>query len=107
MKIDILGTEYEIKYATEQEYSGLRGRTGCCDRSSKTIHILSDWDTKQYHAWDNVDSVINETKRHEIVHAFLFESGLTEMSNDEVYVDWIAMQFPKLLEAFKAVDASA
>ncbi|MFD1464645.1 hypothetical protein ACFQ4L_00875 [Lapidilactobacillus mulanensis] len=42
--------------------------------------------------------------RHELIHAFLCESGLAENSdwaqNEEV-VDWIARQFPKLFETFK------
>ena len=45
--------------------------------------------------------------RHEIIHAFLYESGLHEnwthpqYGHDETYVDWIALQFDKLLKAFK------
>ena len=45
--------------------------------------------------------------RHELVHAFLFESGLGADSwgiNEEI-VDWIAYQFPKMAEAFGKVDA--
>lgn len=47
--------------------------------------------------------------RHEIIHAFLFESGLSEnfthpeYGHDETYVDWIASQFPKMCEVFKEV----
>lgn len=46
--------------------------------------------------------------RHEIIHAFLYESGLAEnfehaneFGQDETMVDWIAMQFPKILEVYK------
>ena len=47
--------------------------------------------------------------RHEVVHAFLEESGLSDCSlrpemawaRNEEMVDWIAIQFPKMLEAFK------
>ena len=38
--------------------------------------------------------------RHEIVHAFLFESGLAENSEwayNEEMVDWIAKQGPKII----------
>ena len=49
--------------------------------------------------------------RHEIIHAFLFESGLAQNTNDveswamnEEMVDWLAIQFPKLLKAFKEAE---
>lgn len=37
---------------------------------------------------------------------FLYESGLdTEtFANDEEVVDWIAIQFPKMLKAFQELD---
>ena len=42
--------------------------------------------------------------RHELVHAFAYESGLAENSpwafNEEM-TDWIAIQFPKMLKAFE------
>jgi hypothetical protein len=43
--------------------------------------------------------------RHELVHAFFEESGLTEYKNNELLVDWIAKQFPKLAKAFQQVRA--
>ena len=49
--------------------------------------------------------------RHEIVHAFLSESGLQSnlehnqrFGHEETMVDWIAIQFPKMLEVFKELD---
>ena len=53
-----------------------------------------------------------ETLRHEIIHAFLFESGLQSSSavletgwacNEEM-IDYFAIQSPKIFEAFKEVD---
>ena len=44
--------------------------------------------------------------RHELIHAFLFESGLAENSNwarNEEMVDWIARQFPKMAKTFQEV----
>lgn len=53
-----------------------------------------------------------ETLRHEIVHAFLYESGLSGSSSkieggwatNEEMVDWIAIQANKLIAAWKAAD---
>lgn len=43
--------------------------------------------------------------RHELVHAFLFESGLNEYSYDETLVDWIAAKIPAMVEAMQKVKA--
>ena len=47
-----------------------------------------------------------------MIHAFLAESGLsanalsnyTSWAENEEMVDWIAIQFPKILEVFKEAD---
>ena len=48
--------------------------------------------------------------RHEIIHAFLAESGLQtnfehcrQFGHDETMVDWIAIQFPKIYKVYKDV----
>lgn len=50
------------------------------------------------------------TLRHELIHAFLNESGLSENASvpadcgwakHEEMIDWIAIQFPKMVKAFK------
>lgn len=49
--------------------------------------------------------------RHEVIHAFLFESGLAENSNisdawavNEEMVDWLAIQAPKIFKAFQKLN---
>ena len=42
-----------------------------------------------------------EIMRHELVHAFLSESGLDNYSSDEVLVQWMAAQLPKMFETMK------
>ena len=52
-----------------------------------------------------------KTLRHELIHAFLNESGLSDSSNcyegawtkNEEMVDWFAIQSPKIFEVFKEV----
>lgn len=105
LKIDILGTEYTIEEKTPEEDSFLEKCDGYCDKSTKQIVVA-----KEYHESElgNFKWYQNKVKRHEIIHAFLFESGLhenwdhKESGHDEMVVDWIAVQFPKILRAFKA-----
>lgn len=53
-----------------------------------------------------------EVLRHEIVHAFLAESGLQADTSkarawamNEEMVDWIARQGPKIFQTFREADA--
>lgn len=103
MMINVLGTTYGIEERSEAEDSFLKDCDGYCDKTTKLIVIAkqeSDCDLGDFEAYRK------KVLRHEIIHAFLFESGLHECwehksGHDETYVDWIAVQFPKMLEAFK------
>ena len=107
MNIQILGTEYEISEENKKTSKTLDECDGYCDNTSKVIVVLSsDSETDL----DNFEEYRKKVKRHEIIHAFLFESGLHgnwahDIGHDETYVDWIAAQFLKLYAAFKAADA--
>ena len=107
LKIDVLGTEYTILKKSKAEDAYLNNCDGYCDKSSHTIVVTVREDDCEL---TNFDVYQKKILRHEIIHAFLFESGLHEnwkhdqCGHDETYVDWIAVQFPKLLNAFKAAD---
>ena len=107
MKIDVLGTKYTVTVTTAQKDPFLNDCDGYCDKTSKKIVVKAKDDSNQL---DNFDVYLKKVKRHEIIHAFLFESGLHEnfkhddWGHDETMIDWIAVQFPKLLAAFKAAD---
>lgn len=115
--VDILGTEYTIKThkVSEDEYLKEYRLSGCCGEESKDI-IIADMSEKEYFAGMNdAEQEIYRKKvlRHEIIHAFLNESGLSDSAmnsagswaNNEEMVDWIAIQAPKIFRAFKDVDA--
>ena len=58
---------------------------------------VSDW-----------SAIRKATTRHEIVHAFFFESGLgceSDYAQNEELVDWIARQGPKLYRAWAEAGA--
>ena len=105
MFIDVLGTAYSIKQSDKVDDANLENCDGYCDRSIKSIVIDTFNDCPG--SMRNLDGYRKEVIRHELVHAFLFESGLSGNSwaKDEEIVDWIACQFPKLLKAFEDADA--
>lgn len=107
--INILGSKYTLTVFNKTEDSRLESLDGLCDETAKELLV----DNYAEDAGDptckkNLAVQIRKNKRHEIIHAFLFESGLAENSSwaqNEEMVDFFAIQFPKLLEAFKAADA--
>lgn len=98
--VSVLGTGYTIYLDVERADKPLLNEAdGYCDTSTKEIFIAkfeADYDTLQDPVY-----YVNKVLRHELVHAFLHESGLDNNSHngwarDEEIVDWIAYQFNKL-----------
>lgn len=105
-KVNILGAEYSIYYYGRKEDKTLETRDGYTDNYSKRIVInetfSDDWDK------DSVKVYQKKVLRHEILHAYLYESGLDVNSNkayswaeNEEMVDWFAIQIPKIWGTYK------
>lgn len=105
MTIDILGSKYSVTQSNENDDPCLKDCDGYCDHTVKKIVI--DTFKAEPMSVENLDEYTKKITRHELVHAFLFESGLggESWANNEEVVDWIAFQFPKMLEAMKNADA--
>ena len=102
-KVIILGTVYTIKQVTEQEEPRIKGADGFTDWTTKTI-CLSKPDPESN--LGNFEGYANKVLRHEVIHAFLYESGLHECAMfDDVHfeqmVDFFAIQSPKILKVFQ------
>jgi hypothetical protein len=109
-KINILGTTYKVylKVPYEKDPS-LSGAYGYTDFHGKRIVVA---DIKTVPGWedaadDTADDVYTSTIRHEVIHAYLMESGLNGSANpvdcwarNEEMVDWFALQMPKLVKTF-------
>lgn len=117
MKLNILGSEYtvEIKDYEDEEAFSRRSIVGFCDGYTRKI-VLCNIDT--YPGWEHEpletrEQAQKETLRHEIVHAFLDESGLADSSNivesswakNEEMIDWLARQGPKVYKAWQEAGA--
>lgn len=109
--VDILGTRFKIEFrdATKDEYMKKEHIDGYCSEESNIIVIA---DLKILYPDSTEVERVNYLKhllRHEVLHAFLFCSGLTDCAHryegawakNEEMVDWFAVQFPKILEAYK------
>ena len=102
MKIDVLGAEYTLTVIRGSKEPRLKDCDGFCDETTKEMLVENYEDSKgEPNCKQNLLVQTNKVKRHEIIHAFLFESGLAENSSwaqNEEMVDFFAIQFPKLLK---------
>lgn len=105
-QINILGTEYTVEESNEGKDRRLVDLDGYCDTSVKKC-VIDEMCKEDLMSKQNLVEHKKQVKRHEMIHAFLFESGLAVESwaNNEEMVDWMAIQFPKMLQAFKESDA--
>lgn len=106
-QVSILGCNWDIHESDEIQESRLVGADGFCDDSAKEIFVDSLARVDKSRAKKNLESYKKKVLRHEITHAFLYESGLAECSDwatNEEIVDWIARQGLKLYEAWKQAE---
>lgn len=105
MKINILGTDYEIIKQTKTENSKLDDKWAYIEPYSKKIIVDVDLGFGQddNDTAERQDLFALKVLRHEIIHAFFIESGLADNCDyaiNEELIDWIAIQFPKITESF-------
>ena len=101
-KVKILGAEWTVQYRDRADDPLLGGIDGYTDYSTRTIVISK---TNNETEIENHDAYYRRVTRHEVIHAFLEESGLSGNScevhawavNEEM-VDWIAIQLPKIAD---------
>ncbi len=112
--VKILGANYkvltDVPRSKDPELAGL---FGYCSYGDHRI-VVVDLNTVDNWKNESGESKLRQkraTLRHEVIHAFLYESGLYGSSADvnawsqnEEMVDWFALQFPKMLKVFEQLD---
>ena len=100
MTFDVLGTTYTLHY--DEELCEENDARGLAELYSKKIIIsLKGYDNKS--AYENVEEFYKKTLRHEIIHAYFHEMGLSEYCSDETLVDCLAIQSPKIFKLMKGI----
>lgn len=104
--ISVLGTDVGVVFRKDSEDDKLAEMAGYYDNSKSEIVVkifepdaISLGDLERYQ---------KEILRHEIIHAFLHESGMDACScpcdswaTNEEMVDWFAIQSPKIFKLFE------
>lgn len=98
---EALGTKYKIVFKTEDEDSFLIENAGFTDFANKQI-VLNSGNIEE----DVTDTKYRRVLRHEVIHAFLYESGLNDSYcwDEESTVDWFAIQSPKIFKVYEELD---
>lgn len=86
-QINILGESYIVKFENTRTDKVLKDCDGECRYYPKEIIIDDELELEEHK---------NHVIKHEIVHAFLRESGLGKYSEDELIVDWFAWNIGKI-----------
>lgn len=114
INVNILGTEYTIEKHSYKEDNELVGLGGYCRYLVPTI-VIGDFKTNDSYRDETeefLDKLEKSTLRHEILHAFLNESGIGQnafasdtipWSQNEEMIDWFALQSPKIMNVYKTV----
>ena len=108
--VGVLGEIYELYLdVSKKDDPELEMADGYCDQTLKRI-VVCDSEGTDMGNWEEYKKYCI---RHELIHAFLFESGISGCvkwdvpgeTHPEHIVEWMGIQFPKLLEAFRAAGA--
>lgn len=105
MNVNIMGAEWTLDRLDTKELPS--DSDGVCD---ETIHRIGEADFKEERGktpdelWKertkaDIEAYAQRVRRHEIIHAFMFECGLAQCSpwaHNEEMVDWFAMQWEKI-----------
>lgn len=109
-KITVLGEDWEVLYKDEDKCFEIA--KGYCNECKRQIIIQNlEYNPDDPTCLDLASQLIDQKRviRHEIVHAFLYESGLAYSSlpsdegwavNEEM-VDWFARMSPKIFKVYK------
>lgn len=114
-KINVLGTEYRIMFKNDEDVAkdmlcNVGECGGYCSPTEKLI-VIAMFDQLHGENEESKEYLKKWNMRHEITHAFLNESGLSDNSNksdcwakNEEMVDWFAIQSPKIYKVFAELD---
>lgn len=111
----VLGTKYRIgKLLPDKMPDGFENMGGFCDPDLRRIYVVDLRNTDEWREEkpDKIAAREREILRHEIVHAFLNESGLKceakapdgSWAHNEEMVDWIAIQGQKIYKAWQEAE---
>ena len=104
--INVLGTDIRVEIRKDSEDERLKKADGYFDHSQNLI-VLREFNTDNC-TLGNLEKYQKEVLRHELIHAFMYESGhdccslpTESWATNEEMIDWFAIQSPKIFKVFR------
>lgn len=104
--INVMGTDIRVEFRKPEDDKKLSGLDGYFDHSANLIVVLIPEPDDS--TVEDLERYQKRVLRHELMHAFLHESGLSINSagvdawaTNEEMVDWFAIQSPKIFRVFQ------
>lgn len=104
--IEVLGTTIRVQFREGKQDKALEECDGYFDASERLIVVKIPKEDGM--SLGNLENYQKKVLRHEITHAFLYESGMAHCSGtadswavNEEMVDWFAIQSPKIFHVFQ------
>ena len=114
MLIDVLGTPYKLILKNPDNDKALGECGGYRDAYAKEI-VVADYEQDKTDPMQTkkIKELVKHNIRHEIIHAFMFESGIDAnalnasfaWAKNEEMIDWFAIQGKKIYAAWKIAGA--
>lgn len=104
--INVMGTDVRVEFRKPADDKKLSHSDGYYDHSVNLIVVLIPEPDDS--TVENLEQYQKRVLRHELMHAFLHESGLSANSGqseawacNEEMVDWFSIQAPKIFRVFQ------
>lgn len=104
--INVMGTDIRVEFRKSADDKKLSNADGYFDHSAGLVVVLIP--EPDENTVENLERYQKQVLRHELTHAFLYESGLYGSSgsadawaSNEEMVDWFAIQSPKIFRVFQ------
>lgn len=116
MEFNVLGSTWTFTTLDfkDDEYMLKKNLNGYCNYGKREIVIANLATIPGYEGepYSSLEKIRKETIRHEVIHCYLFESGLKDSSlpveawamNEEM-IDWFAIQAPKIVATWTELQA--
>lgn len=98
IKVDILGEQYKLLEIEDKRFEE-EDADGFCEWWAKELHIRKGIDEPEQGSMLNLKDYRINTIKHEVVHAFMFESGMKNYERDEMLIEWIARNLDRMMVA--------
>jgi len=100
--MNILGTEYKFNDDVDPNNPKFAGGSGYIELYSKEINIKKI--AIEPRTYNKLRFFKEAVIRHEIIHAYFHESGMSDYCEDEKLVEWIAIMSPKMVKTMTDED---